>query len=115
MRWMMERSPMAARPRFDRRRRQARLLDRHTELLLRALPRFEEIHLNPALHVDLAVAGGLDGGEDGFRIARRDERLHAVRDAGGRHAAERFDADHHVRLSALDGLDELAHFHVTLA
>src|ERR1039457_4104000 len=67
---------------------------------LRLLARLEHRHLHAAVHIDLAVARGLDGAEQALREARGDEALYAVGDARRGHAAERFYRQGHVRLVA---------------
>ena len=82
---------------------------------LRLLACLEHGHLYATLHVDLAVAGGLDGAEQALREACGDEALHAIGNARRGHATERLHRQGHVRLVAKHVEDELAHLHVALA
>ena len=73
-----------------------------------------ERHLHPAMGIDFALAGGLDGQEDHVLKFIDDSRLDAIR-LRRRHAAERLERQHHVA-KMIDGVvDVLAYFHITFA
>ena len=75
----------------------------------------EQHHLHAAIHIDRAVARGLDRQEDRARPLLGHKRLHTVGNTRARHATKGLDRQRHRRLLVRDVHDQLADFHVTFA
>src|SRR5436190_12222854 len=73
------------------------LIEHALELCARFHLRFIELHLHAALDVHFSIARCLDRNEDSIREIGHYLALHAVR-LSRRHASERLERDHHMRL-----------------